>query len=165
MVRTVWLGLSFLVILGGVVSFRIAFGYFDVANAASPPRLERKLIAEIKPMQDKPMQEMPVEPPQSPIADVSSATKVELAAVNEAHAELVQQTPAAIATSRINGRHGQERATPVIQRPANQKAKRKLAKSDASTDKSVLATEPKACQLADFEALRATFNLPTGCRT
>lgn len=159
MIRTIWLGLSFLIILAGVVSFRIAFGYFDVANAAGIPRLEGKLTAEIKPIK-----ETPVKTAQLPIAYVSSATEVQLAATNETHAEVFRQTPVAIATSRIIGRERQERAALAIQRAGNQKAKRKLVKNDAGTDKSGLAAEPKACQLADFEALRAAFNLATGCR-
>jgi hypothetical protein len=158
-IRTIWLGLSFLIVLAGVVSFRIAFGYFDVANAAGIPRAEGKLSAVIKPIQ-----ETPVKTAQLPIAYVSSATEAQLAAANEAHAELFRQTPVAIATSRIIGRQRQELAAPAIQRAGNQKAKRKLVKNDATTDRSGLAAEPKACQLADFETLRAAFNLPTGCR-
>ena len=34
MIRTVWLGLLFLVILAAVSSFRFAFGHFDAANAS-----------------------------------------------------------------------------------------------------------------------------------
>ena len=35
MIRTIWLGFTFLIILAGAGSFRLAFGHFDVANASS----------------------------------------------------------------------------------------------------------------------------------
>jgi hypothetical protein len=87
-----------------------------------------------------------------------------LATADQAHAELMTQTPAAIATSRVTTRHSRELAAPAIQQLRNRKPKRRLAKREAIADKSELAAEPKACQLADFEALRAAFSLPTGCR-
>ena len=47
MIRTIWLGLTFLIILAAVASFRFAYGNFDAANASgiSRPELNRIVIA------------------------------------------------------------------------------------------------------------------------
>ena len=40
MIRTIWLGFTFLIVLAGVGSFRFAFGHFDAANASGIVRSE-----------------------------------------------------------------------------------------------------------------------------
>ena len=47
MIRTIWLGLTFLIILAAVASFRFAYGNFNAANASgiSRPELNRIAIA------------------------------------------------------------------------------------------------------------------------
>jgi hypothetical protein len=43
-IRTIWLGFTFLIVLAGVGSFRFAFGNFDAANASSISRPEMNYI-------------------------------------------------------------------------------------------------------------------------
>lgn len=46
-IRTIWLGITFLIILAAVASFRFAYGNFDAANASgiSRPELNRIVVA------------------------------------------------------------------------------------------------------------------------
>src|SRR4051812_35137135 len=50
-IRTIWLGFTFLIILAGAGSFRFAFGHFDTANASSIvlPEQNRAISSKVLP--------------------------------------------------------------------------------------------------------------------
>ena len=159
MIRTVWLGLAFLVVLAAVSSFRFAFGHFDAANAsgivgsAGDHAAGTKTVHETLTNADR------------TVAYVSSRPDTELAKTNHTWAELSSRTRPAVVTPRIASRHRAEPGSPVIRQAKDQKPKREPAKREAIADKPQAAAEPKACQLADFDAIRRAFNLPTGCHS
>ena len=51
-IRTIWLGFMFLIILAGAGSFRFAFGHFDAANASGIVVSEVDRTVGSKPVQD-----------------------------------------------------------------------------------------------------------------
>ena len=153
MIRTIWLGFTFLIILAGVGSFRFAFGHFDAANASGivGSEVDRTVVT-------KTTQETLASAERSRVAYVSPAPDdAELAKANDIPAEPLSRTSPAIVTPGIMGRHWHESAAPVIRQ--DQKSRRKQAKSDAIANKPPLAVEPKACQLEEFDAVRWAFNL------
>lgn len=159
MIRTIWLGFAFLIILAGVGSFRFAYGHFDAANASGivRPEVDRTVGT-------KAYQETSTKADRLRVAYVSPAPDdTELAKTNDIAAELLSRISPAIVTPDIVGRHWRESAASVIRPTRIQKAKRKQAKPDAIASKPELAAEPKACQLEEFDAFRWAFNLPTGC--
>jgi hypothetical protein len=152
-IRTVWLGLSFLVVLGGVGSFKFAYGPLDAASASDIVRSDGVGTVATSRVQEAEVDQWRV---------AYAFAEIELAKASHAPAE-VSRTPVAIVTSPIISRNCRAPVASVIRQA--QKSKRKRANSDAIAAKSEEATEPKACQLADFDAVRAVLNLPTGCRT
>ena len=159
MIRTIWLGFTFLIVLAGVGSFRFAFGHFDAANASGIVR------PEVDPtVGTKAPQETSTKADRLRVAH-AAPDDTELAKVNHITTDLVPRTSPAIVTPGIIGRHWHEPAPPGIRPMRNQKAKRKQAKSDAIASKSQLAAEPKACHLEEFDAVRWAFNLSTDCHT
>lgn len=52
MIRTIWLGFTFLIALAGVGSFRFALGRFDAANASGTVRSEGDRTVGTKAVQD-----------------------------------------------------------------------------------------------------------------
>ena len=160
-IRTIWLGFTFLIILAGVGSFRFAFGHFDAANASGIVRSEVDRTVGAKTTQETLANTEPLR-----VAYVSPAPDdAELAKANYILAELLSRTSPAIVTPSITGRHWHESAPPAVRQTKNQKSRRKQVKSDAIADKSQLAAEPKACQLEEFDAVRWAFNVPTGCHS
>jgi hypothetical protein len=157
-IRTVWLGLLFLVVLAGVSSFRFAFGAFDDAYALGIARPEGDRAAGATTAQET------LTSADRSVAFVSSGPDIKLAVADQTWA-VSSRTPPAIVTPRIANRHWQEPASPVTRQAKVQKPKRKHAVKDAIADQPQAAVEPKACQLADFDAIRRAFNLPTGCHT
>jgi len=106
-IRTIWLGLSFLVVLAGVSSFRFAFGHFDAANASGIARSEGDRAVGIKTVQ-----ETLTNADRSPVAYVTSGPDAELPKANHTRAGLLSRAPPAIATPRIAGRRWHEPASP-----------------------------------------------------
>jgi hypothetical protein len=160
-IRTFWLGFSFLIVLAGVGSFRFAFGHFDTANASGIVRSEGDRTVGAKAVQDTFTNTERLR-----VAYVAPAPDdVDLANVNQIPAGSLSRTPPTIVTPRIISRHWHEPVPPVIRQTRDQKPKRKNAKSDAVVNKYQAAAEPTACQLEDFDAVRWAFNLPTGCHT
>jgi hypothetical protein len=154
-IRTVWLGLSFLVILGGVGSFKLAFGPLDAASASDIVRSEGARAVVTPRVQEAEVDQWRV---------AYAFAEIELAKARHAPAE-VGRTPVAVVTPPIIDRHCRAPSTSAIHQARAEKPKRKRANSVAIADKSDEAAEPKACQLADFDAVRAALNLPTGCRS
>jgi len=171
-IRTVWLGLAFLVVLAGVSSFRFAFGHFDHAYASVIERSEPDGAAVINTVQET-LTEADRLPP---LAYASSVPEVELAKADPTPAESSPQaeplprleslprTSMASVKPRAN-RHWHEPLSPAVRPAKIQNAKRKPAKKEAVADKSPESADPKACQVADFDAVRLAFNLPTGCHS
>lgn len=161
MIRTIWLGFTFLIVLAGVGSFRFAFGHFDAANASGivRPEVDRTVGT-------KTSQETSTKADRLRVAYVSPAPDdTELAKTNDIAVELLSRISPAIVTPDIVNRHWQESPPPVIRQTRIQKVKRQQAKNDPIASKSQLAAEPKACHLEEFDAVRWAFNLPTGCHT
>lgn len=212
MIRTIWLGLTFLIILAAAGSFRFAYGNFDPANATgiSRPESNRIVVARIvqQPVANiapppvayvppapadaesaKPKADLdPVEPllrmppaiatassPSPPWRELTSleAKKIKTQKIRRKDAEfakpdqdaivpLLRVPPAIVATGSSSppSRDLSSFATP---QPKDQKIRHRNAKKEAVVDGDQAATEPKACQLEDFDAVRWAFNLPTGC--
>jgi hypothetical protein len=139
--------------LGGVGSFKLAYGPLDAANASDIVRSDGAGTVVTSRVQEAEVDQWRV---------AYAFAEIELAKASHAPAE-VSRTPIAIVTSPVISRNCRAPVASVIRQA--QKSKRKRANRDAIAAKSEEATEPKACQLADFDAVRAALNLPTGCRT
>jgi hypothetical protein len=160
-VRTIWLGFTFLIFLAGVGSFRFAFGNFDAANASGIARSEFDRV-----VSTKTTEETFANTERSRVAyDSPAPNDAELAKASYTLAELLSRASPAIVTPSIGDRHWHESAPPEIRQTRNQKSKRKPAKSGAIANTSQPDAEPKACQLEEFDAVRWAFNLPTGCHS
>jgi hypothetical protein len=185
-IRTIWLGFTFLIILAGAGSFRFAFGHFDAANASGIVVSEVDRTVGSKPVQDNltKADRLPVVAYAPPAPDAAELAKAAYAA-----AELLPRTsPAVVAPAVVDrqtvvdqqtandrqmavdrqtavNRRTQEAAPPVVRQTRIQKPKRKQPKPDDVASKSQPAVDPKACQLEEFDAFRWAFNLPTGCHT
>jgi len=172
-IRTIWLGFTFLIILAGAGSFRFAFGHFDVANASSIVLPEHDRTIGLKIVQDT-----LTKADQLPIAYVVPAPDAaELAKAAYSAVELLHRPlPAAVTPDVVEPKpdvveqRAEEPAPPVV-RPAPpvvrkakiEKPKRKQPKPDAVASKPLPATDLKNCQFEEFDALRYAFSLPTGC--
>jgi hypothetical protein len=167
-IRTIWLGFTFLIILAGAGSFRFAFGHFDAANASGIAISEVDRTVGSKPVQDNltKADRLPVVAYAPPAPDAAELAKAAYAA-----AELLPRTSPAVITSvvvdrqTIVDRQPQEAAAPVVRQTRIQKPKRKQLKPDAVASKSQPLADSKACQLEEFDAFRWAFSLPTGCHT
>jgi hypothetical protein len=161
-IRTIWLGFTFLIILAGAGSFRFAFGHFDAANASGivHSEVDRAVSANTA-------QETLTKADRLRVAYVSPAPDdTELAKANDLAVELLSRISPAIVRPDIVSRHRQEATPPVIRQTRIQKVKRKQANSDPVASKPpAAAAEPKACQLEEFDAFRWAFSLPTGCHS
>ena len=187
MIRTIWLGFTFLIILAGAGSFRFAFGHFDTANASGIVVSEVDRTVGSKPVQDNltKADRLPVVAHVLPAPDAAELAKAAYAA-----AELLPRTSPAVVTPAVVDRQTvvdqqtandrqtavdrptvvdrlpQEVAPPVVVRQTKiQKPKRKQPKPDDVASKSQPAVDPKACQLEEFDAFRWAFSLPTGCHS
>jgi hypothetical protein len=177
-IRTIWLGFTFLIILAGAGSFRFAFGHFDAANASGIVLSEVDRTVGLKPVQDTltKAERLPVAyaPPATDAAELAKAAylaaellpRTSPAAVTPTVVErqtVVDQT--AVDRPTVVDRRPQEAAPPVVRQTRIQKPKRKQPKPDDVASKSQPATDPKACQLEEFDAFRWAFSLPTGCHS
>jgi hypothetical protein len=170
-IRTVWLGLAFLVVLAGVSSFRFAFGHFDLAYASVAARSEPD-SAEVTNAVEQTLTEADRLPP---LAYIAAAPEPELAKADHTPAESAPEaeplprleslprTPMASIKPRVANRQWREPVSSAVRPAKHQNAKRKPAKTQAIADKPEEPVEPKACQTENFDAIRLAFNLPTGC--
>lgn len=174
MIRTIWLGFTFLIIMAGAGSFRFAFGHFDTANASSIALPEHSRTIGSKVVQDTltKADQLPVAAYAAPAPDAAELAKAAYSTI-----ELQHPMPAAVVTPEVAKstpdvveQQAQEPAPPAV-RPAPpvvrkakiQKPKLKQPKPEAVASKSPPATDLKVCQLEEFEAFRYAFSLPTGC--
>jgi hypothetical protein len=160
-IRTIWLGFTFMIILAGAGSFRFAFGHFDAANASGI------VLSEVnRTVGSNTVQDTLTKAERLPVAYVSPAPDAaELAKAAYIAAELLPRTSPAMVTPAFIDRRSQEAAPPVVRQTRIQKPKRKQPKPDAVASKSQPAADPKTCQLEEFDAFRWAFGLPTGCHT
>jgi hypothetical protein len=160
-IRTIWLGFTFLIILAGAGSFRFAFGHFDAANASGIVISEADRTVDSKIAQDTLGKSERL-----PVAYVFPAPDAaELAKAAYMAAVSLPRTSPAIVAPVVIDQPSQESALPVVRQTRIQKPKRKQAKPDAVAGKAQPAADPKACQLEEFDAFRWAFSLPTGCHT
>jgi hypothetical protein len=174
-IRTIWLGFTFLIVMAGVGSFRFAFGHFDAANASGIVHSEVDRTVVTKPFQETltKADRLPVVayvlPAPVSLTPVSPAPDdTELAKANDAAVELLARISPAIVAPDIVCRHWQGSVPPVIPQRQIQKVKLKQAKlkqvkNEPIASKPPLALDPKACQLEEFDAFRWAFSMPTGC--
>ena len=173
MIRTIWLGFTFLIILAGAGSFRFAFGHFDVANASSIVLPENNRTIGLKIVQDT-----LTKADQLPAAYAAPAPDAaELAKAAYSAMESLPVTPPAVVTPDVVEQQAQEpvdptaqpapvaQSAPVVRKAKIQKAQPKQPKPDAVASKSPPAADPKACQLEEFDAFRYAFSLSTGCHS
>jgi hypothetical protein len=172
-IRTIWLGFTFLVILAGAGSFRFAFGHFDVANASSIvlPENGRTIVPTV-------VQDTLTKLDQLQVAHVAPAPDAaELAKAAYSAVELLHRTPSAaiisdafahapdIVEQQAQAGPPVVQRAPVIRKAKIEKPKRKQPKPDAVASKPPPAEDKKTCQLEEFDALRYAFSLPTGCHS
>jgi hypothetical protein len=174
-IRTIWLGFTFLVIMAGAGSFRFAFGHFDVANASGivHPEQNRTISSKVD-------QDTLTKADQLPVAYAAPAPDAaELAKAAYSAVELLHRTPPAAVTSdavepapEAVEQQAQgpapavvQSAPPIVRKAKSQKPKLKQPKPEAVASKSPPATDLKVCQLEEFEAFRYAFSLPTGCHS
>jgi hypothetical protein len=147
-IRTVWLGLSFLVVLAGAASFRFAFGHFDAANASSIARSDHEhTVATVTK------------------ADRLRAEKISPAIVKSSNIDQGQAGSISSTSLMIVPPSGQDRhpVSPKVREARSDRSKRKPARSQAIAEKSRGTEEAKPCQLMDFDAFRWALGMPTGC--
>jgi len=180
-IRTVWLGLAFLVVLAGVSSFRFAFGHFDFAHASVTARSELDSAAATNTVQETltetdrlpPLAYISSAPAPEPSASAPALAKADRLPVEplpQAEAlprlESLPRTPMASMKPRAASRQWREPASSTVRPVKTQIAKRKQTKKEFVADR---PQEPadflQDCQLADFDAIRMAFSLPTGCRS
>lgn len=174
MIRTIWLGFSFLIIVAGAGSFRFAYGHFDVANASNIvlPEQDRTIVPEV-------VQDTLTKSDQLPVAyvtpapappDAAELAKAAYIAVESQH----RMPPATIAAEVVEPQAeapflralaAVRPAAAVVKKAKIGKPKRILPKLDAAASKLPPAADPKACQVEEFEAFRYALNLPTGCHS
>jgi len=173
-IRTIWLGFTFLIILAGAGSFRFAFGHFDAANASGIAASEFSRTTSPKSVQDT-----LTKADQLPVAYVAPAAPdaAELAKAAYSAVELLHPTPPVVITPDavertpdVVGQQAQEPVPPVVQsappvvwKVKVQKPKPRQPKPDAVAGKPLPAADLKTCQLEEFEAFRFALSLPTGC--
>ena len=180
MIRTIWLGFTFLIILAGAGSFRLAFGHFDVANASSIVLPEDNRTVGLKIVRDT-----LTKADQLPVAYVAPAPDAaELAKAAYSAVEPLPVAPPAMVTPDVVEpapivveQQAEEPVPPVarpvppvvrkakIEKPKVEKPKRKQPKPDAVASKPLPPVDMKTCQAEEFEAFRYAFNLPTGCHS
>jgi hypothetical protein len=173
-IRTVWLGLSFLILLAGVGSFRFAFGHFDAANALGIVGPDLGHVA------DRTVQEtLTAADRVMPLAYISSVPVVameqaapELPELSVSTPSIIVSTPSVIvplpvANPRLQKQKSVSAAMAQAREPhaRDTKSKPRPAKKGAVADSTQAAPEPKACQAAEFDAVRWVFDVPTGCRS
>lgn len=173
MIRTIWLGFTFLIIMAGAGSFRFAFGHFDTANASSIALPEHSRTIGSKVVQDT-----LTKADQLPVANVALAPDAaDLAKAAYGAVELLHRPlPAAVAPDVIEAAPDVVEqqalepvppvvrpALPVVRKAKVQKPQRKQPKPDAVASKPLPAADLKTCQLEEFDAFRYAFSLPTGC--
>ena len=149
MIRTVWLGLSFLVVLAGAASFRFAFGHFDAANASSIARSDHEHTVATVTKADRLR------------AETISPAIVKSGNIDQAQAGSISSTSLMIVLPSGQDRH--EPVSPKVREARSERSKRKPARSQAIADKSRGTEEAKPCQLMDFDAFRWALGMPTGC--
>ena len=95
MIRTIWLGFTFLIVMAGVGSFRFAFGHFDAANASDIVHSEIDRAVVIRPFQETltKADRLPVVAYVFPAPDDTELTKA-----NDAAVELLARISPAIVT-------------------------------------------------------------------
>ena len=170
MIRTVWLGLSFLIILAGVGSFRFAFGHFDAANASgiAGPDLDR--VTEARTAQETLTDADRLMPlayiPAVPVVAMEQAAP-ELPELSVSTPSIIVSTPSVIVPLPVaNPRlQKQKSIASAMAQAKDTKPKPKQAKKGAVADSTQAAAEPKACQVAEFDAVRWAFDMPAGCRS
>ena len=167
MIRTIWLGFTFLIILAGAGSFRFAFGHFDVANASSIVLPENNRTIGLKIVQDTltKADQLPAAYA-APAPDAAELAKAAFTAV-----ESLPVAPPVMVAPDVVEQRAQEpvapvaQPAPVVRKAKIQKAQPKQPKPDAVASKSPPAADPKACQLEEFDAFRYAFSLSTGCHS
>jgi hypothetical protein len=173
-IRTIWLGFTFLIILAGAGSFRFAFGHFDVANASSIVLPENNRTISLKIVQDTLTKADQL--PATHAAPAPDAADLAKAAYNAV--ESLPVAPPAMAMPDVVEQQAQEpavltarpvpvpRPAPVVRKAKIQKTQRKQPKPDAvASSKSLPAADSKSCQLEEFDAFRYAFSLSTGCHS
>lgn len=167
MIRTIWLGFTFLIILAGAGSFRFAFGHFDAANASGLVLSEHNRAVSSKVVQDTltKADQLPVAYVAPAAPDAAELAKAAYSAVESLHRPPpVVITPDAVErTPDIVEQQVQEPAPPVVRKAKVQRPKRKQPKPDAVASKAPPAADLKTCQTEEFDAFRYAFSLPTGC--
>lgn len=90
MIRTIWLGFTFLIVLAGVGAFRFAFGNFDAANASAIARPEVNYIVVAKSIQLAPVNSEPLPAPFVLPAPALADTLLDSDKVDAAKAEIAE---------------------------------------------------------------------------
>lgn len=170
-----WLGLSFLILLAGVGSFRFAFGHFDATNASGFVRQELDRVTETRAAQETltdtdrlmPLAYIPAVPDV-----VMEQPAPELPELSVSAPSIIASTPLAVVPLPVaNPRLQKQRSVAAAMAQAREpqardtKPKPKLAKKGAVADTTQAVPEPKACQPAEFDAVRWAFDMQTGCRS
>lgn len=185
-IRTFWLGFTFLIILAGAGSFRFAFGHFDTANASGIvlPEQNRAISSKVVPDTLTKADQLPVSlaasvTPSPDTAELLKAAYNAVEALNQkppAASDVVEQPsvaeqpaiveqPAVIEpqAADVARRRAKVAAAPAVRKARIEKPRPKQPKPDAVASKSSPAPDLKTCQLEEFEAFRYAFSLPTGC--
>ena len=165
MIRTIWLGFTFLIVLAAAGSFKFAFGNFGAANASSIGRAKvgRVVIARaVQPTITNTEHLLGAHVSPAPAVAELAPVVAELARFDPISVEPAPRTSPVPLLKGAAKSQRRERATGQTQ---DRKSNRKIAKSEVVANKYQQTVEPKSCQLEEFDVLRWAFNLPTGCHT
>jgi hypothetical protein len=95
-IRTIWLGFTFLIVLAGVGAFRFAFGNFDAANASAIARPEVNYIVVAKSVQPAPAISEPLPTPLAmPAPAHADMVRIDTGATDAAKADVDSKADAA----------------------------------------------------------------------
>jgi hypothetical protein len=96
-IRTIWLGFTFLIVLAGVGAFRFAFGNFDAANASAIARPEVNYIIVAKSVQPAAtISEPPPAPFVSPAPALADTVRIDNGATDTAKADAAKADAAKV---------------------------------------------------------------------
>lgn len=147
-IRTIWLGLTFAVILACAGSFRFAFGHFDVGNASGFVRREAERTIEAK--------AIPLIRTKDDALSTGAATLT-----NSPRLPIDSLAANTVSALFIASPHSQELILPALKK-RSAGSKQKVFRGRVEM---VATADSKDCQLLEFDAIRRMLNLPTGCHT
>jgi len=160
LIRTVWLGIFFLIFLGGTAAFKFAFGEPEPAMAASALNLVAS-DHELPMVGADHHQDTLTKGDRLEIAYVHPATEPNL--IPASHAPAPPRAAQTAVLRQIISRHWHDPNDPKLRQRRDQNSKRKEAKYGSAPTHPRATAESGACLSDGFGTIRRAFNLSPSC--